>query len=466
MTFADRVDAAIREAGDWISSRRWYGDKSRSLVEVEPELIVPVDQPEIEAALVVARCRYDQGEDARYFLPLVSTSETAGEGPAQGIGDALYDQAFLAWLVGGFGERRSFERDGSWRWRSIGKDSLLESLGSTPGRVLTGEQSNTSVVFGDVAVVKVFRKLREGINPDLEIGEFLTAHGGFAHAPRLFGLIDLVRDGQPTAIAAVQEFVVNVGDGWEWMLDQLSRLDTESHDRLVDAVALLGRRTGEMHVALAADATDEAFAPVPFEDRDARQLNERIVGEIGESVEGLARRLEPAEVEAIHKGMGQLMSNAQALVGSFRIRVHGDYHLGQLLRTPDDDFTILDFEGEPSRPIPQRRAKHSALKDVAGMLRSLDYAVATVAGRDPAREGALRAWLADAESAYVDAYRRAASAAPVPLAAEDDVQFRQGLSLLVAEKALYEVRYELNNRPDWLDIPLNALRGLVSREHA
>ncbi len=466
MTFTDRVDDAIRHAGDWVTSRRWYGDKSRSMIEVVPELIVPVDLPDSEAALVVARFRYEQGEDARYFVPLVATAEGDGEGPEPGLGDALHDQAFLAWLMGGFGEARSFDGDGAWRWRSIGGDAQLATLDATEGRVLTGEQSNTSVVFGDVAVVKVFRKLRTGINPDLEIGEFLTEHGAFPHAPRLYGLVDLLRDGEPIAIAAVQEFIANLGPGWEWMLDELGEFEPGSHQRLVDAVALLGQRTGQMHVALAADADDAAFAPERFEDRDARRLNERIVAEIGESVEGLARHLEATEVEAIHKGMGRLMAHAQSLVGTFRIRVHGDYHLGQLLRTPDDDFAILDFEGEPSRPIAQRREKQSALKDVAGMLRSLDYAVATVAGRDPECEDALRGWLADAESAYVDSWRRAVAAAPVPLAPEDDAQFWQGLNLLIAEKAMYEARYELNNRPDWLDIPLNALRGLVSRERA
>lgn len=465
MTFAERVDDAIRNGAEWIASRRWYGDKARSLTAVEPETIVPVGLPDGRAALAIARFSYGYGDDTRYFIPLAAVSDGGEDGLAPGLVDALRDPAFLEWLVTGFRDGRTLHDGGTWRWRDLGgENSPLATLAAAGARVLSGEQSNTSVVFGDVAVAKIFRRLQEGLNPDLEIGEFLTRHGGFAHAPRLYGVIDVERDGEATAIAAVQQFVANQGDGWEWMLARLEALGPESRQSTIDAVALLGRRTGELHVALASDARDDAFEPVPFEDRDVSRLNERVIAEIQESVEGLARTISPAEVEAIHKGIGRLMSHTNALVGTYRIRVHGDYHLGQTLRTPDDDFFIIDFEGEPSRPITQRRAKQSALKDVAGMLRSLDYAVATVAGRTPERRDPLRAWLAEAERAYIDAYRRAVSAAPVSLVPEDDEQFRHGLDLLIAEKALYEVRYELNNRPDWVEIPLNALRALAGQE--
>ncbi len=464
MTFADRIDAVIPEAGDWIAGQRWYGDKARSYIGVAPETIVPVELGQTQAALVIARFRYGQGEDARYFVPLVATGGT-GDGPADDLGDALRNEEFLAWLMRGFTEERSLDNDGVWRWHALGGDSPLASIDPYNARVLSGEQSNTSVVFGDTIVAKVFRRLQGGLNPDLEIGQFLTDHGGFPHAPRLFGLVEVDQGDERIAIAAVQEFVANDGDGWEWMLDALGNLDDGSRERLVAAVALLGRRTGELHVALAADAGDDAFAPERFEDGDARKLNERVVAEIGESVEGLARHLQPAEVEAIHKGMGRLMSHAQSLVGSYRIRVHGDYHLGQTLRTRDDDFAIIDFEGEPSRPISQRRAKQSALKDVAGMLRSLDYAVATVSGRSPDRREKLDAWLTDANRAFLDAYRTAVAAAPVPLVPQDETSFRQGLDLLIAEKALYEARYELNNRPGWVEIPLNALLRLAEQGH-
>jgi maltose alpha-D-glucosyltransferase/alpha-amylase len=465
MTFADRVDDAVRHGAEWIASRRWYGDKARTAVAVEPESIVPVDLAAGRAALAIARFSYGHGDDARYFVPLAAMSRSGEDGPAPGLADALRDPAFLAWLVTGFRDSRTLNDDGTWRWRDLGGEgSPLATLDAARGRVLSGEQSNTSVVFGDVAVAKVFRRLQEGLNPDLEIGEFLTRHGDFANAPALYGVIDVEREGEAIAIAAVQQFVANKGDGWEWMLAQLEALGSDSRQATLDAVALLGRRTGELHVALASDAGDDAFAPEPFERRDISLLNERVIAEIQESVEGLARAISPAEVEAIHKGIGRLMSHTDALVGTYRIRVHGDYHLGQTLRTPDDDFVIIDFEGEPSRPIAQRRAKQAALKDVAGMLRSLDYAVATVAARDPEREDVLRAWLAEAERGFVDAYRRAVGAAPVPVAPEDDERFHQGLDLLIAEKALYEVRYELNNRPDWVGIPLNALRALTGPE--
>jgi trehalose synthase-fused probable maltokinase len=464
MTFADRVDEAIRNAGDWIASRRWYGDKARSLTIVEPETIVTVELPVTQAALAIVRASYAHDDDARYFVPLAATQEPDEDGPSPGLADALKHPEFLEWLMRGFAENRTIQDVGVWQWRALGDESPLASIDPAAARVLSAEQSNTSVVFDDTAVAKVFRRLQEGLNPDLEIGAFLTERGGFANAPRLYGLVEIVRGGNSIAIAAVQQFVPNDGDGWEWMLRELEGLNQETRERTLEAVRLLGQRTGELHVALAADIGDDAFTPERFEDRDARTLNERVVAEIEESVEGLAKVIEPSEVEAIHKGIGRLMGHVQSLVGTYRIRVHGDYHLGQTLRTPDGDFVIIDFEGEPSRPIAQRRAKQSPLKDIAGMLRSLDYAVATVTSRRPDRRQLLGDWLASAEGACLEGYRGAVAAAPVPLVPDDDERFRQGLALLVAEKALYEVRYELNNRPDWLDIPLNALRALAGQE--
>jgi trehalose synthase-fused probable maltokinase len=460
MSFADSVTGAIEHSAPWITRQRWYGDKARAMTAIAAETVVPLELPGNPTALAIARFSYERGDDADYFVPVVMSGDDA-----RGLRDAVSEPEFLAWFIAGFGDERTLDGGGTWRWRELG-DAGLGTLDAGEARVITGEQSNTSVVFGDRAVAKVFRRLQRGLNPDLEIGEFLTRQGAFAHAPRLFGVVELVQDGDATTIAAVQEFVPNRDDGWEWMLGQLRGLDERSRRDLVEAVRLLGMRTGELHVALAADAGNDAFAPERFDDRDARELNRRIVAELSDSVEGLARHITPPEVEALHKGVGQLMSHAQALVGTYRIRVHGDYHLGQTLRTLDDDYSIIDFEGEPSRSIAQRRAKQSALKDVAGMLRSLDYAVATVAGQtdDADRQAWLRGWLTDAQAAFVDAYLEAVEVAPVPLVPEDDERFRQALDLLIAEKALYEARYELNNRPDWLEIPLSALRRLVGAE--
>lgn len=457
MSLGDRARAAISAAAPWITRQRWYGEKARPLTSLFPEFVVDARLEGHEIALTLVRFTYEQGPDARYFIPVVLDDQVEG-----GVRDALREPAFLAWVLQGFRDERTLRADGDWRWRTFDVDALLAGTSSACPRVLAAEQSNTSVVFGDRLVAKIFRRLQAGINPDLEIGEFLTRHGHFPYAPALFGVVELDEGGTITAIAALQEFVANQGDGWEWLLARLSEPGEEAARDLLDAVALLGRRTGELHVALAAHVDDPAFAPEPFTNEDARALNDRIVAEMEQSVEELARRLPPEEVAALHRGIGAIKAGASSLVGTRKIRVHGDYHLGQTLRTMDDDFCIIDFEGEPSRTIEERRQKQPALKDVAGMLRSLDYAVATVSGRvdDPARQAALRIWGKQAATAFLAAYRDALSVSERLMPANER-RFDDGLKLMVLEKALYEVRYELNNRPDWLPIPLNALRRLA-----
>ncbi|MCV0404574.1 MAG: hypothetical protein K5924_12840, partial [Chloroflexi bacterium] len=192
----------------------------------------------------------------------------------------------------------------------------------------------------------------------------------------------------------------------------------------------------------------------------------RVIAEMEGSVEGLTHHLAPAEVERLHKGLGEMMGDAWSLVDTLLIRVHGDYHLGQTLRTPDGDFMIIDFEGEPSRSMDERRQKHPALKDVAGMVRSLGYAGATIIQQsdDAQTKAEIEAWVEDASNRFVAAWRRAIAASPLALAPADDAAFTSVLNLMIAEKALYETRYEMNNRPDWLWIPLKALKRLVGME--
>jgi trehalose synthase-fused probable maltokinase len=458
MSFSARAASALTQSTTWLTSQRWYGDKNRLIQEVAIESAVDVPLEDRDAALVVLRFDYVDGSTSRYFVPVVDAG--AGEMPS----DALGDPGFLRWFVEGFGQSREMSGQGNWQWGVTGDDfPSLEALDFHRAKVIAAEQSNSSIVYDGRFIGKVFRRLQPGINPDLEIGEFLGHDGRFAHAPKLYGLVELEEAGGATAIAAVQEFVPNRGDGWSWLLGHLEGMDEATAARLVADIALLGQRTAELHVALASDATDAAFAPEPFVEDDADALIRRVIAEMEESVEALARRLEPAEVEQIHKGLGAAMGGAWSLVGDHKIRVHGDYHLGQTLRTRDDDFVLIDFEGEPSRPMEQRRMKQSPLKDVAGMLRSLDYAAATVRNSRAVGEptAAIDRWLADASAAFVDAYRRTVAGAPVRIVPADDVAFTDGLNVLIAEKALYEVRYELNNRPDWLPIPLNALRRLA-----
>lgn len=464
MSFEERAVKAVRQSESWIKNQRWYGDKGRSAHTLTPEVVVPVEVARLDAALVIARFAFDRGADSRYFVPLAATT---GQIPSDGgldLRDAMEESDFLSWFIKGFEDERLIEGEVTWRWRRLTHDfPPTHGLNFTNAQIISAEQSNTSVVFDNQFIGKVFRRLQPGINPDLEIGEFLSVDGRFAHAPELYGLVEVDTGKESIAVAAIQQFVPNQGDGWNWLLGQLGSLSVETRASLVDSIALLGTRTGEMHVALSSDTDDEAFALEEFTRQDAEDLISRVIAEIQESVEGLATRLSPPDVEQLHKGLGQLMGGAWSLVGAAKTRVHGDYHLGQTLRTLDDDFCLIDFEGEPSRPMEQRRTKQSPLKDVAGMLRSLDYAVATVSGStdDEAQREAISTWHNDASTAFIKAYRSAIGGAAPALVPEDEQRFTDGLNLLIAEKALYEVRYELNNRPDWLPIPLNGIRRLA-----
>lgn len=463
MGLADRADETIKQAESWMTSQRWYGDKARSVESLTPYAVQPVNIDALDAALVIVHFSYERGTDSRYFVPMV-TKGVPVSGDLPEIHDALIEQKFLGWLIDGFRDDRRVDGDVRWLWHRLGDEFPdISTRDASKARIISAEQSNTSIVFGNQLICKVFRRLHPGVNPDLEISGFLSTDNRFAHVPKLYGVIEIEDKDGITAVAAMQEFVPNKGDGWGWLLNELESLSSDSIPALVDAVSLLGTRTAEMHVALASDASSEDFAPEEFTADDADALIKRVIAEMAESVEGLAKRLNPAEVEQLHKGIGSLMAGAWSLVGDHKTRVHGDYHLGQTLRSVTDDFVLIDFEGEPSRPMDQRRMKQSPLKDVAGMLRSLDYAAATVTNstQDSEVKQAIMDWLPLATAAFENAYRRRASAASVRLIPSESRKFREGLNLLIAEKALYEVRYELNNRPDWLAIPLNGIRRLA-----
>lgn len=459
MTHGDSTTVPTEQLVNWITRQRWFGDKARPITAARIEMSESVRAHSVPVVLRVVRFSFEWGPDALYFVPM------QGEGDeAAGEQDILENEQFLRWFVEGFAQERSLQGNGTWRWRTLGNGIPdLDTVDYTNARLISAEQSNSSIVFDRRFIGKVFRRVQPGLNPDLEIGEFLSEGDRFSHAPQLYGLIEVERDGDLLAIAAIQEYIPNRGDGWSWLLEALRGSESAVSSDLTRDIRTLGTRTAELHVALASDPSSRAFAPEPFTSTDAEALVGRVITEIQESVEGLARTLPPHEVEQIHKGMGQLMGDAHALVGTYKIRVHGDYHLGQTLRTVDDDFVLIDFEGEPSRSMEQRRMKLSALKDVAGMVRSLDYAGATILMNveDRERRATLEMWLKEAVDAYVSAYREAVASASVPLVPDDGGDFSRTLALQIAEKALYEVRYEMNNRPDWLPIPLNALRRLV-----
>jgi maltose alpha-D-glucosyltransferase/alpha-amylase len=363
------------------------------------------------------------------------------------------------------------------------------------------EQSNTSIIFGWQVLMKMFRRLEEGPNPDVEVGSVLTARG-FTRVPPLVGALSYERpSAEPASVAMFQRFFHNQGNGWRVTIDEMARYfdrvrtlrpeQTLDEPTVADVVGaylstaeLLGRRTGELHASLAADTDDAAFAPEPVTRQDLRGLMTAMSQRAGEQLrllEAALPTLDPATQRPLAE---DVLSRRQELLerfeelrtvdspapghrgggGGLRIRCHGDYHLGQVLIT-EADIMIIDFEGEPARPLAERRAKVSPLRDVAGMLRSFSYAAATAleaaALSRPDDRARLAPWADTWERLSSNAFRRgymgtAGEGSFLP-SLPDDVSTL--LQAFVMDKALYELGYELNNRPDWVQIPL---RGLLS----
>ena len=436
------------------------------------------------------------------------------------------------------GTNRSYDRshsDATASITGIPSSAFADARGSgqLPSRLGSAEQSNTSILYDQKLILKLFRSLQPGENPDVEIGRFLTE---VAHFPRIAPFLGELRGNfaapqQPhnasdrstpehTTLAMLQGLVENEGDGWEFTLDELARYyesvatlplpsdtgsppsfasdppadldrrpqissDAREHAGLsLDAAALLGRRTAEMHLALATPSNNPAFTPEPFTADALVEEVTRIRAQIALSLDALKRAFNslPDELASdsaalILSRRAQLVARAHAIAetspeaAGLRIRIHGDYHLGQLLRTRND-YVILDFEGEPARPLAERRAKHSPLRDVAGMVRSFSYAAYSAldrfAQRNPAAARTLEPWAQLWQNAvsteFLHAWRaRMAEAERDPQAAHLTPQPQQAHRLLNAyllEKALYELLYELNNRPTWVRIPLAGMLNL------
>jgi trehalose synthase-fused probable maltokinase len=402
--------------------------------------------------LLIVAIDLDDGARDRYAVPVV-----AGEDVRDALDDPDYARALLA-LTGATqvaeGEHGAL--------RGIPTRAFPHRLPPPGGRRLTGEQSNTSVVLGDTAMLKHFRRLQDGRNPDEEITRFLTDQAPLASTPRLLGHVEYIAGASTCTLAVVHELITGGEDGWAWMLERLREgfragAVPPSHVTL-GALTDLGRQTARLHIALASDPSDPAFAPEPITADDIARWTRAIEEQLD-----AARRAAPG---AALTELPALRGALEGLLGSVKIRHHGDFHLGQTLYTGGragessrpTAWVLLDFEGEPLRPIAERRQKHVALRDVAGMLRSIDYAA--VSAMPPGAEMPARAWRDAASSAFLDGYRRTASDATfVPRGA---MAFERAVAAFVLEKAAYEVVYEANHRPGWLPIPIAGLRRAAS----
>jgi maltose alpha-D-glucosyltransferase/alpha-amylase len=489
--FAAKVFAEV------LPLQRWFGGQGRRIesVSILDAAVFPTGT--VDAWLVLLDVAFEWGPRETFFVPLTvrsggrARSEVLGRldlgGVSAQVVDAFDDPDFCAELLVAFDAGRTIPgRHGSVRFvRTPAFPRLAE--GEAPPRRLRGEQSNTSVVFGDVLILKSYRNPVRGINPEREMTGFLTARGRFADVPQLAGAAEYAgADGTVMTLAVLQRFVPGCGDGWTWMLEQLDGLRdlviTRAQREPIDASRLgailrdsaasllgglrrLGGLTGGLHNALATDAVDPAFAPQPITAEDTAAWAERIDAELGRTCDLLRVRL-PAlpEAGAVLAGEAALracLGGLETLAADrcSKIRIHGDYHLGQTIRT-DGGFVILDFEGEPARPPAERRSKQSPLRDVAGMLRSFDYSAATAFGSSEELVAAGDAWRQLASCAFLDAYVEAASHAPARLLPASRPALDRVLTVFELDKALYEVRYEIDHRPAWVGVPLRGLRRL------
>jgi maltose alpha-D-glucosyltransferase/alpha-amylase len=358
------------------------------------------------------------------------------------------------------------------------------------------EQSNTAVFFGSKLFLKGYRRLRVGVNPELELGRFLTEVSRFPHISPVLGAVEYFDEGceEPATLAILQKFVENQGDLWTLICQHLSRLitmraaspepaaqapspESAAADFHLARMGLLGRRIAELHRALCVTTGDPRFDPEPVTPQDFAGWKASIERELDATMDLIestvaslpeAARQDVAPVLAARERIrDRVRGTAARLDGVVKTRYHGDLHLGQVL-VAQDDFVIVDFEGEPGRSLEERRAKSSPLRDVAGMLRSFSYAAhAALLRREPgaatpeAGAKALADWERDAAHHFLEGYMKAAQGlASVP---SDEASFRATVELFLLEKALYELRYEIANRPDWVAIPARGLLELASQ---
>jgi maltose alpha-D-glucosyltransferase / alpha-amylase len=521
---------------DYVRARRWFRGQARESWAVQILDIIPVNSPDSAANLVFIEVEYTQGNPETYMLPLACAPADRADGliaeyphaviaRLKPVGkdsdkqslliDALIDKGFCTFLLEAIARGRSFRgragtiltsRTRAFRSLHAGADVSLEPV------PIRAEQVNTSVVYGNHFILKLFRCIEEGVNPELEIGRFLTERTAFGHISRVAGALEYQRRrGKTTTLATLQSFVPNEGDAWQYTLDTLNRyfehvlthptvqvppipqkhllslpkepaaLAQETIGPYLLSAGLLGSRTAELHVALASDRDDADFAPEPFSLIYQNSLSHAMRSFATQTLQTLRERLRelPAEIQP---GAQQVLDAEDAILKRFRlirkrkmpgtrIRCHGDYNLGQVLYT-GKDFIIIDFEGEPARSISERRIKRSPLSDVAGMIRSFRYAAhsallhqSTLAVKPedlPALEHWAQFWYVWVSSSFLTSYLRDVEHAR--FLPDDAEQLMTLLDAYLLEKAFYEIGYEIDNRPDWLKVPLQGILQLIGLE--
>jgi maltose alpha-D-glucosyltransferase/alpha-amylase len=512
-----------RELRGYLMRQRWFRGKARKLRGTSIVEVIPLTASPDDPHLLLVRVDYVDGDPETYVLPvgLVQSSEAGAQNLISGVQlrgapqsccvvDAA-DQPQFAHLLFELirNKRRAVGEDGVLQGASTGAfNELMQRADSLEPALVEREQSNTSIAFGTTFILKLYRKLEEGVGLDLEIGKFLTANG-FPHSPAVAGALDYRHGEDVRTVAVLHAYAGNEGDAWQYTRDHVSEFferastfarpaasvdtstsgllrlseqpDAEARQMIgtyIEDAVLIGRRTAELHNVLGSVADEPAFAPEPFSGFYQRSLYQTMRNQTGRVLQLLERQagsLQGETQEAARQVLNatdEILQRLRAIISqplnAARIRCHGDYHLGQLLYT-GKDFVVTDFEGEPLHPLSERRMKRTPLRDVAGMLRSFHYAaqapLVVSRERQSLRHEDLellqswsRFWYANVAAAFLEGYLGAVDARLLPA---DHEQRRIILDCYLIEKAVYEIGYELNNRSAWLIVPVRGLLDLL-----
>ncbi|MGA1876134.1 MAG: maltose alpha-D-glucosyltransferase, partial [bacterium] len=504
----------------YLKNSRWFGAKAKVIRQVSILEDAPIRKVPYPCHMLLIEVEYTEGTPELYLLPLSfalkgesprALEEFPGgvvaslrRGDEEGVlYDSTYDEQFHQELLLTIANRRKMKgRSGDF----VGfpgkgfKSYLGEKKFALASRPLKVEQSNTSIIYGDRLFLKLYRRLSEGVNPDLEIVKFLSEKTAYANFPSFAGGIEYRRTGaEPMTVALLQRFIENAGDAWTFTVDVVKRyfenilakrgedgegilkeegslldvdiahipdLVQESIGGLyLEMASLLGKRTGELHLALASHHEDERFVPESFSLLYQRSVYQSMQGLVIRTMRSLSDSLEHLSSDIRDEAKGILSSEREILrrmqkilkkkLSAMKIRIHGDYHLGQVLYT-GKDFVIMDFEGEPARPLTERKLKRSPFRDVAGMIRSFHYAAYGALLLHPSYrpedivllEPWIEPWYRYVGGIFLRSYLDTVNHAPFIPRERDELEIL--LQTFLLEKAVYELGYELNNRPDWV----------------
>ena len=483
----------------FLGKQRWFAAKGASPTSARVATIVVV--PWGNGAFAITRVVVSAASgDQLYQLPLAVRDSVPFGVPASAVVqpatpgspalyDAVHDTEFRAGLSAVFAAASSIPALDGARWVVEPIDSTeCTTAIDTKSKVATAEQSNTSIVFGNAAIFKLFRTLNPGIHPDAEVTRFLTTRAGFAGTPALLATTRFEDGAVSVTSGMLQAFLPDSIDAWSYALDRArpffaAPAGRDAPNVFVEDAKRLGAITRAMHDALASDDDDPDFSPEPATPEDLDRWTDRARRSALDALALLERQLSApaflksrlAEAQALVRRRDQYVSwidDVDDTLGDdlgMQIRIHADFHLGQVLRTRDGNFAVIDFEGEPSRSLEERRAKTSPLRDVAGMLRSFAYAAATLSTSVektldmPTRELRGARWERDVRTAYLSGYLGDSDDDAPDIFPEQREHVHQLIALFEAEKAFYELAYELNNRPEWAWIPMRGISKLLMK---